>query len=214
MITRIAQFFLISVLLVSSAAKVDKDRLIEYVASTLTSTSCKAASQYWVGHVLNASLSLPCIIARLKKDNKDGVAWAALGMHFESADMRDHAKSSFSYARAGLGKRSCSRTVKHWWYLGPFTIGKHEIDGDPVFDAPYSDGPLDVPLDAILYSEVCRQIEEEKEESEKDVRIWNIRLTESIFFLQLVGHVSWFMVPSSGDAVVVAPQASGTFVIL
>lgn len=142
-------------------------------------------SAYWPTDVIDATSNPGCIFARLKSNKKDEVAWTALASLFESQQRINLAKAAIGQARSIAAK--VSPAVRQWWYLGPFTIGKHEIDGDPAFEHPYF-GPHTVPISAALSSEV------------------RFFLCISVLMYQLVGSVSWRQLQGSTESAHVAPS--------
>ena len=74
------------------------------------------------------------------------MAWYAAASVFSNPNisLRNGFQSGMTGAAKNMAKAALKKTlvqqVLHWFYLGPFVIGKHELDGDPAFDAPF--GPV------------------------------------------------------------------------
>lgn len=73
-----------------------------------------------------------CLIKSLDSANGDGFMWSLLGEVFEKRGERSKANLCYKESIKLMGK--VSKYIKKWHYIGPFTIGKNEIDGDPVQD--------------------------------------------------------------------------------
>jgi hypothetical protein len=104
-------------------------------------------------YALNTSLprAIPCLVARMKSNQNDPLAMlglaSILSMHNK---LEDH-----SGLKGVVETLRDEPFVKHWWYLGPFPIGKHEIDGDPTFNRiDISHGLPVANLSSVFYCEV------------------------------------------------------------
>ncbi len=147
---------------------------------------CTTRRVYWPAAVLAPEAG--CVATRLQKDGADAVAWMSLAKLFSERSQEAHAEAAVRQAAVALKNRACSPFVRHWWYLGPFVIGKHEIDGDPTYDEPFH-GPGNVPLDAVLFSEVraCPRLRAHQ--------------------AQLVGQVKWQLLPATtSDTINISPK--------
>ena len=74
-----------------------------------------------------------CHITFLQSNKEDGWAWTSLGQIYlaeETTASKTKAKTCFKQAHKLTGKTSAY--VKDWHVLGPFVIGKAEVDGDPI----------------------------------------------------------------------------------
>lgn len=73
-----------------------------------------------------------CILEGMKdKDlQNSGSLWSTLGMLFQDLGQTTKATVCFKQAAKLTGKLSAF--VKEWSFIGPFVIGKTEVDGDPV----------------------------------------------------------------------------------
>ncbi|XP_013398622.1 uncharacterized secreted protein ARB_06907-like [Lingula anatina] len=76
--------------------------------------------------------AIPCLIQVLQESGSqtDSWLWASLGHVYQNLQKTALATSSFKQASKLLGK--VSSFIKEWHFLGPFVIGKMEVDGDPV----------------------------------------------------------------------------------
>lgn len=75
---------------------------------------------------------LPCLIKSLNSAKNDGFLWSLLGELFARRGERSKANVCYKESIKLMGK--VSKYIKKWHYIGPFTIGKNEIDGDPLQD--------------------------------------------------------------------------------
>lgn len=137
---------LLSALSGARAAKTGSITSILKMFTQDTDTHCPKGQKLWPMFVLNNTLHPGCTHARLKADPKDKVALLAAA---EILRRRGHAEAET--AAVAMAGTAPSKFVEHWWYLGPFVIGKHEIDGDPAAHNVFGSGPS---LDAVMYSEV------------------------------------------------------------
>ena len=73
---------------------------------------------------------ISCLIKALQASN-DAFLWSVLGESFQT--LRDNTKAAnicFKEATKHGGK--LSKFIKQWYFIGPFVIGKAEVDGDPL----------------------------------------------------------------------------------
>jgi hypothetical protein len=75
---------------------------------------------------------LSCLVKGLDSSNGDALKWTLLGEAFEQKNERSKANVCFRESARLMGK--LSKFIKKWYLIGPFTIGKNEIDGDPLED--------------------------------------------------------------------------------
>lgn len=74
--------------------------------------------------------AISCILLALDAKNNDGFQWSALGMLYQKKGQSSQAASCFKHASNLSGK--VSPYVTSWDFIGPFVIGKMELDGDPL----------------------------------------------------------------------------------
>ncbi len=78
--------------------------------------------------------AIACIIGKLQEDKEDGWLWSSLGEIYQRNSgipkASSLATSCFKQAVKLSGK--VSKLVSTWHFLGPFVIGKNEVDGDPL----------------------------------------------------------------------------------
>lgn len=67
---------------------------------------------------------------REKEFQSVGLLWSALGSIYQHSDQASQASTCFKQASKLTGKHTAY--IKEWSFLGPFVIGKTEVDGDPV----------------------------------------------------------------------------------
>lgn len=169
-------FLLIIQIVLALGAKPDAASGVLKALSDISGPRCPTGQALWPMFVANNTLHVKCVLARLKADSKDKVANLAAAEIFRHHGYLEEEAVALKAARGGP-----SKFVTHWWYLGPFPIGKHEIDGDPAANSMQHPS-----IDTLLYSEVscCAQSD-----------------------LKLVGQVSWSMLQATTtDAIIVAPK--------
>ncbi len=78
--------------------------------------------------------AVACHVQYLQVKEDDGWAWSSLGdiyLHQGSAHkLTSMASTCFKQALKLTGK--ITEHVRQWYFIGPFVIGKNEVDGDPV----------------------------------------------------------------------------------
>ncbi|XP_060070908.1 uncharacterized protein LOC132550832 [Ylistrum balloti] len=74
--------------------------------------------------------AIPCVLLALEAKENDGFQWSALGTLYQRKGQTSQAVSCFKHASKLSGK--VSPYVASWDFIGPFVIGKMEIDGDPL----------------------------------------------------------------------------------
>ncbi|XP_064601403.1 LOW QUALITY PROTEIN: uncharacterized protein LOC135467560 [Liolophura sinensis] len=72
----------------------------------------------------------PCVLQLVKSSPSEGWLWSVLGDVYLAQGMNSQANTCFKQAVKLSGK--ISPQVKEWHFIGPFVIGKTELDGDPV----------------------------------------------------------------------------------
>lgn len=75
---------------------------------------------------------LPCLVKALDSSTGDAVLWTILGEVFDHKNEKSKANVCFRESSRLMGK--LSKFIKKWYFVGPFTIGKNEVDGDPLED--------------------------------------------------------------------------------
>ncbi|XP_033736186.1 LOW QUALITY PROTEIN: uncharacterized secreted protein ARB_06907-like [Pecten maximus] len=125
--------------------------------------------------------AISCILIALDTKENDGFQWSALGMLYQRKGQSSQAVSCFRYASKLSGK--VSPFVTSWDFIGPFVIGKMELDGDPM-----------EPFGGIF--------EVSKKRNNKNVR----------FFSELVpkGEIQWktFKQTYNGETIKISPQVN------
>ena len=71
-----------------------------------------------------------CHLIYLKDHPDDAVIWGGLGTLYLNENQKHLATTCFKQAAKTMGH--ISSHVPVWFFLGPFVIGKSEVDGDPV----------------------------------------------------------------------------------
>ncbi|OWF46589.1 uncharacterized secreted protein ARB_06907-like [Mizuhopecten yessoensis] len=74
--------------------------------------------------------AISCILVALDAKENDGFQWSALGTLYQRKGQTSQAVSCFKHASKLSGK--VSPFVTSWDFIGPFVIGKMELDGDPL----------------------------------------------------------------------------------
>ena len=104
---------------------------------------------FWLGNFFSLYNSIPihnafifkatqkkkiaCHIDYLKDNREDGWAWSSLGSIYALSGSSKHSSMGNNcFKQAAKLDGNISKYVKRWYYLGPFVIGKWEVDGDPV----------------------------------------------------------------------------------
>ena len=76
---------------------------------------------------------IACHIDYLQSSKSDGWVWASLGqLYLQQKEKKFSSMSTSCYKQAAKLQGKLSGIIQGWHFLGPFTIGKYEIDGDPV----------------------------------------------------------------------------------
>lgn len=74
-----------------------------------------------------------CYLQALKDSNlaiSHGYFWSVLGSLYKLQGAMTQASTCFKQAQKASGK--VQRFIKEWQFIGPFVIGKMELDGDPL----------------------------------------------------------------------------------
>ncbi|XP_072031937.1 uncharacterized protein [Amphiura filiformis] len=110
-------------------------QLIERENKKLDSESCNLKS------ITDASIAklrlhnkntqvMICLIKLLSTDPEKGWAWSELGHQYNIGKEKSKATTCFKQAAKLNGK--LSKFIDKWYFIGPFVIGKGEVDGDPL----------------------------------------------------------------------------------
>ncbi|KAK3593447.1 hypothetical protein CHS0354_020212 [Potamilus streckersoni] len=77
--------------------------------------------------------TLVCILMAFREDESklsDSFMWSALGAVYQKLGLKSQANTCFEVATKLSGK--VTTFIKTWNFIGPFVIGKMELDGDPL----------------------------------------------------------------------------------
>ncbi|KAL3875128.1 hypothetical protein ACJMK2_038060 [Sinanodonta woodiana] len=77
--------------------------------------------------------TLSCILKAFKEDESklsDSFMWSAMGAVYQKLGLKSQANTCFKLAAKLSGK--VTTFIKTWSFIGPFVIGKMELDGDPL----------------------------------------------------------------------------------
>ncbi|XP_078000966.1 uncharacterized protein LOC144453526 [Glandiceps talaboti] len=108
-------------------------QLLERETKKVDTSTCKASS---VDHIAKLRIkkkskeALVCVLKNLEINPEDGWMWSELGTLFQGQEENSKATTSFKQAAKLTGK--ISSHIATWHYIGPFVIGKPEVDGDPL----------------------------------------------------------------------------------
>ncbi|CAH1263725.1 Hypp2754 [Branchiostoma lanceolatum] len=108
-------------------------QLLEKESKRLEKTGCKSTKP---DHVTNLRVNkkweaaVACLLQTLQVTADDGWAWSQLGDLYDRQGEKKKASTCFQQAAKLTGK--LTDFVRKWHFLGPFVIGKIEMDGDPV----------------------------------------------------------------------------------
>ena len=73
---------------------------------------------------------LSCLIRTLQTSSSNSFQWSLLGETYDKIGEKSKANKCYKEAVKMSGK--VSKHIKEWDFIGPFTIGKPEVDGDPL----------------------------------------------------------------------------------
>ncbi|XP_019641200.1 PREDICTED: uncharacterized secreted protein ARB_06907-like [Branchiostoma belcheri] len=108
-------------------------QLLEKESKRLEKTGCKSTKQ---DHVTNLRVNrkweaaTACLLQTLQASADDGWAWSQLGDLYDRQGEKKKGSTCFQQAAKLTGK--LTDFVRKWHFLGPFVIGKIEMDGDPI----------------------------------------------------------------------------------
>nr|XP_006825285.1 PREDICTED: uncharacterized protein LOC102809823 [Saccoglossus kowalevskii] len=74
--------------------------------------------------------AVACLLKNIETNPDDAWAWSQLGTIFE--DKGESSKATTALKQAARINGKLSSHVTTWHYIGPFVVGKPEIDGDPL----------------------------------------------------------------------------------
>lgn len=106
--------------------------LLEKEKEVWSHVSCKSAKK---DHIMKLRAKnstdqlMACLIKALQASN-DAFLWSVLGKSFQLQGKMKAANICFKEATKHGGK--LSKFIKKWHFIGPFVIGKAEVDGDPL----------------------------------------------------------------------------------
>ncbi|XP_078593733.1 uncharacterized protein LOC144871759 [Branchiostoma floridae x Branchiostoma japonicum] len=108
-------------------------QLLEKESKRLEKTGCKSIK---LDHVTSLRVNqkwepaTACLVQTLQASSDDGWVWSQLGEVYDRQGEKKKASTCFQQAAKLTGK--LTDFVRKWHFLGPFVIGKIEMDGDPV----------------------------------------------------------------------------------
>lgn len=73
---------------------------------------------------------MSCMVQYLRDNNEQSWAWSLLGNSYQQQSRMDYANICFKQSANIAG--SLISFVHGWYFLGPFVVGKSEVDGDPL----------------------------------------------------------------------------------
>ncbi|CAI9730593.1 secreted ARB_06907-like [Octopus vulgaris] len=73
-----------------------------------------------------------CYLKFLENNPNDGFVWSALGHLYLQKPQPQTTQANFCFKQAVKQSTKNSLSVNEWYYIGPFVIGKMELDGDPL----------------------------------------------------------------------------------
>ena len=77
--------------------------------------------------------AITCLVKYLSSKKDDGWAWSVLGQaYLDSKLQKSTSLSTACFKQASKLSGKVSDFIKDWSFLGPFVIGKIEVDGDPL----------------------------------------------------------------------------------
>ncbi|XP_071799863.1 uncharacterized protein [Asterias amurensis] len=108
-------------------------QLLEKESKTVDVNSCKSThadsiTKQRINDVVIKQRA--CVIKSLNSNPENGWAWSELGTLYTLKKENTRASTCFKQAAKLIGK--VSSFIDTWHYIGPFVIGKIEVDGDPI----------------------------------------------------------------------------------
>ncbi|XP_070577207.1 uncharacterized protein [Ptychodera flava] len=108
-------------------------QLIEKESKKVDTSSCKSSN---ADHIVKLRLKdkgkelLACLLKNLELNVEDGWTWSELGTMYDRQGETSKATTCLKQAAKLSGK--ISSHIQKWHYIGPFVVGKPEVDGDPL----------------------------------------------------------------------------------
>nr|XP_054758103.1 uncharacterized protein LOC129264279 [Lytechinus pictus] len=128
----------VSFVIASAAAKrkeIQKgaSQLLEKEVQKINGATCKSTnfpSIQQLHYSNKVDQAIVCLLKSLSATNLNGWNWSYLGSLYSEKGEKTKATTCFKQATKLIGK--VSQFVNHWHFIGPFVIGKSEVDGDPL----------------------------------------------------------------------------------
>ena len=130
--------FLLAIIIIQSQVACKKisnqaSKLLEKEATTRTKISCKSTATTSLMRLRakeNNDKLISCLIKALQLSSENAFYWSLLGETYDKTGQKSKANVCFKEATKFGGK--VSDYIKEWDFIGPFSIGKSEVDGDPL----------------------------------------------------------------------------------
>ena len=179
-----------------AASKIIEEEIVESGTSNFKCKSTRLSYFIWLLHQGQLKKAKFCLATHLKKKPKTSKAWSLLGEMYDSNKQTKKANLCFKEAIKLEGK--FSPYFQSWDFLGPFPIGKAELDGDPVEGYDNNDTIVlerwkenlainsEIARNATIHWKILHQSDNEKMQIYPDVD-WN----QLINSLQSTGVTEW-----------------------
>ncbi|XP_071963371.1 uncharacterized protein [Antedon mediterranea] len=108
-------------------------QLLEKETKKLNLDECQSVQQQVISKLRitgKTQKAIICAVKSLDNDHDNGWLWSELGTLYNLNEEKSKATTCFKQATKLSGK--ISEFVHTWHFIGPFIIGKAEVDGDPV----------------------------------------------------------------------------------